>query len=164
MIVAGNVLWIVKRQKRATHPKTLAVMRGLTLGGCVGIMPATAIAILLERALPAGLADRAEMVQLSFAVILLMGVIAGFIYQHYRRFVGWGLAISAAALGATFVADWTMFGRTLLDLNTQEFGAPLGFSLALAVSALALAAIAIKLLRIKAGSQTYGDDELVSHH
>lgn len=146
MIVAGNVLWIVKRQKRATHPKTLAVMRGLTLGGCVGIMPATAIAILLERILPAGVSDRPEVVQLVFAGILLLGVIAGFIYQHHRRFVGWGLVISAVALTVTFAADWLMFGQTLLNLHQQGFASPLGFSMALTATALLMSGIGYKLL------------------
>lgn len=37
MIVAGNVLWIVKRQKKhVEYPKTIAVMRALTLGGLYG--------------------------------------------------------------------------------------------------------------------------------
>lgn len=132
MIVAGNVLWIVKRQKRGHH-KTIAIMRGLTVGGCMGVITATAIATLLERVLPVEMTARPEWVQGTFAAVLAVSCIIAFMTPRYRCYVGYSLCVSTVALIVTFIADIGMFGRTLLELHNQGVSGPLGFSLGLAV-------------------------------
>ena len=147
MIIAGNVLWMVKRQKKNHYPKTLAVMRGLTIGGCAGVLPATAFAFLLERMLPMAVASRPEMVEASFGIVLLLGIVIAFMYQHYQRYIAYCLLSSGAMLLATVAYEWLVFDTAMLQLQQAGFSEVLWVSFSLLLSAMTMLAIAWLLLR-----------------
>ena len=135
MIVGGNVLWIVKRQKRAANPKTLATMRALTLGSCVGVIPATAIVFLLERILPVSFETRSVAIEWAFFLVLLVYSAAGFFAKKHKPFIGYGLLMSGIVTALTVIADWIMFAGTMLDLWQYGHQVVLAINLAMAVIA-----------------------------
>lgn len=149
MIVAGNVLWFVKNQRRPSHPRTLNVMKALTLGGCVGVIPATAFIFLLERVLPIGFFERAHMIEVAFLMVLLAYVVSGFIIPYSKRYIGWALLASASLLFITFVADWVLFSRQFLALYSDGHPQPVQTSLGLVFCALVLLLIAAPLLKTR---------------
>ncbi|WP_085297363.1 PepSY-associated TM helix domain-containing protein [Cognaticolwellia mytili] len=113
MIIAGNVLWVVKRQKKNEYPKTLAFTRGATLGGCIGVITATSICFFLERSLPEALNEREHVIEYAFGIILLLSTIAGFFVNKLRPFIGYNLIASGAFLCATVVFEWSVFGQKM---------------------------------------------------
>lgn len=147
MIVAGNVLWFVKNAKKPSHPKTMNVMKALTLGGCVGVVPATAFCFLLERVLPEGITERAHIVEIAFAVVLLGWAISGFVLSYSQRYVGIALGISAGMLLLTVISDWVMFTPTLVSLFTSGMTEPVYVSAGLFITAALLALLAKVLVK-----------------
>jgi hypothetical protein len=133
MIVAGNVLWMAKRVKNGNYPRTMAVMRGLTIGGCAGVMPATAVALLMERILFSDYAHRVTMVEGSFGVVLLFAVIIAAYYKDFLKYLRYTALITGAALGVTVIYEWLVFGNVILELQRDGFPEVAGFSIALAI-------------------------------
>lgn len=113
MIIAGNVLWVVKRQKKNEYPKTLAFTRGATLGSCIGVITATALCFFLERSLPEALNEREHIIEYAFGLVLLLTTIAGFFVNKLRPFIGYNLIASGAFLCATVAFEWLVFGQTM---------------------------------------------------
>lgn len=145
MIVAGNVLWLVKRQKRNATPKTISIMRALTLGGCAGVIPATALSFLLERSLPLELSMRGDMIEYGFGIGLFIAVIAAFRYQEQNSLLR-HYALSGAMLFAiTAILDWVLFAPALLYLIEQGSFAALSVNIALLLVSFALAWFSYKL-------------------
>ena len=132
MIVAGNVLWIAKRQKNNAHPKTLSVLRGITLGGTMGAILATAVAFLFERALPVDLIERHVYVEIPFALVLFAGMIAAFFNKNYIRYIGLISLFTGLVLALIVVLDMVMFSSVLITLASSGFTQPLGVTIGLA--------------------------------
>lgn len=147
MIVAGNVLFIIKRQKKNAHPKTLSFMRALTLGGCVGIIPATALGFVFERGLPEALSERVFYVEMSFWLCLLAFVILSFFWQHLRRFTALGLGLSALCLCIVLTIDLTVFSQVNASLSQAGFTSVSGVNIGFALTALVLAVVTFWLLK-----------------
>lgn len=147
MIIAGNVLWIAKRQKELAGSKTLAIARGLTLGGCAGAIPATAIAFLLERTLPVVYTYRADTVMYSFGIVLLICMIAAFLNKQYKHFVSRCFIASALILAILSIIDITAYGSTLIQLWQAQFTAPLGVSISVLFISILLAWVGVKVNR-----------------
>lgn len=119
MIIAGNVLWVIKRQKKNEYPKTLAFTRGATLGACIGVITATAFCFFLERSLPEAINEREHIIEYAFGITLLLITIAGFFANKLRPFIGYNLLASGVFLSATVAVEWLFFGQkmTLMIAN-----------------------------------------------
>ncbi|OUR71681.1 hypothetical protein A9Q78_09165, partial [Methylophaga sp. 41_12_T18] len=138
MIVAGNVLWVVKRQRKNEYPKTLAFTRGATLGGCIGVITATAFSFFLERTLPEALNEREHLIEYAFGVVLLLITIAGFFAHKIRPFIGYNLITSGILLSVTVAFEWLVFGQTMIAMFNNGYPM-LGYvSFALGLSAILL--------------------------
>lgn len=147
MIVAGNVLWLAKREKSVNYPKTMAIMRGITLGGCMGILVATALAFLLERALPVEFVSRSDVVSGCFGVVLLVCILTAFRNTQYKQYVGYSCLISAGLLLLLVLVDAVIFGSTIVTLWHDGFVQVAGVSLGLLVVSVLLTWIGLKTLR-----------------
>lgn len=145
MIIAGNVLWLVKRQKRNATPKTITIMRALTLGACAGIIPVTALTFLLERVLAIDLEQRAHFIEFSFAIGLLLAVIAAFKYKSSKQLMSHYAYGTSLLLAGTVVADWLMFSNSIISMASAEHFVPLSVSVALGVFSLCFALLGKKL-------------------
>lgn len=149
MIVAGNVLWIVKRSKPVSHPKTSAVTRALTLGGCMGVVIATAVAFLLERVWPVSDIGRSDFIEQAFGLTLLLTVITGFFAKSIAKFLGVTTAVSGLLLLILALYDGAFYYQTLLTLSEQGFGEALNVSLSLFVVGGALLWFGLTIYRFK---------------
>lgn len=117
MIVAGNILWLIKRQNRMVEfPRSTKIIRGLTIGACAGVVLATCFGFLLERVIPPTLDTRAEMVQWSFWIAFVVTTIAGFYIQHINLFLARCAWISAGLLGILLVYDTIFYGQFMIIL------------------------------------------------
>jgi uncharacterized iron-regulated membrane protein len=147
MIVAGNVLWIVKNQRKNAHPKTLLFIRGTTLGACIGVITATALCFLLERTLPVGIFEREHIIEYAFVIALSLLTIAGFFVNKLRSFIGYNLMISGFFLFATVAFEWLVLGPNMVRMIENGYGS-LGYvSAALAIIAGLLVWIGFKTLK-----------------
>lgn len=149
MIVAGNVLWIVKRSKPESHNKTRKVTSALTLGGCMGVVLATAVAFLLERLLPLSDMNRVDLVEQVFGLVLLLTVIVGFFAKNISRFIGGITAISGGVLLILSLYDFAVYQQLLLSLREQGFGQVFNISIVLFVTGVFLLWLGIKIYRYK---------------
>nr|WP_053979463.1 PepSY-associated TM helix domain-containing protein [Marinagarivorans algicola] len=145
MIVAGNLLWIIKRQKRAHYPKILALTRALTLGGCMGIIVATAAAFMLERLLPVTMADRADYVVLSFYLTLLACIIIGFLNTHPLKIIHHACLACASICLFIVLLDITTTQTDLIQLWRAGYPQPFGVSFSILITALTLIFCAKKI-------------------
>ena len=163
MIAAGNVLWIVKREKRNAYPKTLAVARASTLGSCIGIMTATAFAFLLERVLPEAVNQREHLIEYAFGLILLLVVIVACFYQNVRRFVGFNLFACSGLLLLTLLFEWTVFGKILVS-SSGLIPVTLYVSLGMATIAVVLMMVGLKILKLEQKSAATIENESELKH
>lgn len=147
MIVAGNVLWIVKRQKKNNNPKTLAFTRGATLGACLGVITATAFAILLERVLPESVIEREHLIEYAFGIVLLIITCAGFFANRLKPFIGFNFIASAVFLIITLVYEWVALGGTIIALGNAGYQSIWYFSAGLFVILVLLLLTGLKIIR-----------------
>ncbi|MCC2607446.1 PepSY-associated TM helix domain-containing protein [Planctobacterium marinum] len=145
MIVAGNVLWIAKRVKQGNHPKVIATMRGLTIGGCTGVIVATAVALLLERTLVADLADRGTVVEASFGIVILLTVLLAAFFKNLLPFLSCAALLTGVTLALTVIYEWLVLGEIILSLHQQGFKDVSGMSVALAICAAGFIWLGIRL-------------------
>ena len=135
MIIAGNILWIAKRQKRSSHQRVLRLIRSLTLGGCAGILPATAFTFLLERVLSEDWTFRVSIVQTGFFISLFIAVLFAFCTTKNRTFVAHCISITSILFAITFFADWLIFKENLLVLWKEGYPEPIIVNVSFAVFA-----------------------------
>lgn len=149
MIVAGNVLWIAKRSKPVSHPRTSAATRALTLGGCMGVVIATAVAFLLERTWPISDISRTDIVEQAFGIVLLLTVVAGFFAKSIARFVGGTTLLSGLILIGLSLFDAVIYYITFLDLLNAGYHQPLSVSVSLLVVGVGLLWLGLKIFTFK---------------
>lgn len=147
MIVAGNILWIVKRQRQNKHPKTLAFTRGITLGGCLGVITATAFAIILERTLPEALNERVHFIEYAFGIMLFLVTCAGFFAKNLRPFIGYNLIASGLLILMTITYEWLMLGETIVALGNAGYQSIWYFSFGLLIISGLFLSIGIKVIK-----------------
>ncbi|REL25609.1 PepSY domain-containing protein [Thalassotalea euphylliae] len=164
MIVAGNVLWVVKRQPKNAYPKTLAFTRGATLGACLGVITATALSFFLERSLPEAISEREHLIEYVFGATLLLVTIAGFFANNLRGFIGANLLASAVLLLLTVAFEWLVFGKIMIAMITAGYPILGHVSAGLAIIAILLLAIARKVLRPKRAVDKPLDNYLGAPH
>lgn len=115
MIVFGNILWLAKREtKLGELKKTIALIRGLTVGGCTGVVVATFLGFTLERLLPLQLPARAEIAQGAFLLLLGASVGAGFFVKSVAKFLAYSAYLSAALLSVLISSDLAWYGTQFL--------------------------------------------------
>jgi uncharacterized iron-regulated membrane protein len=148
MIVAGNVLWLVKRQKQRQYARVSSVMRGLTLGGTLGAIPATAVAFLLERILPVSMSDRAEWMMTGFFVSLAVSVIWAYASTNLKSYVVWSCVLSALLLILLVAVDAIMLGTVMSELWQSGYSEVAGVSVGLLVIAAILSSVALRMLKV----------------
>ncbi|MEM9103406.1 MAG: PepSY-associated TM helix domain-containing protein [Pseudomonadota bacterium] len=160
MIVAGNVLWIVKRQKKTIeYPKTTAIMRGLTLGGCMGVILASVGAFLFERLLPIGLENRSAIVELGFVMLLIISIILAFFNNNYKRYVSTLCFATSALLLLVVVSDFSLFGKQIWLMLNNGYPQTFGVSSFMLILGLVFARIGIMVMRVKTSPSMALDSE-----
>ncbi|TKB03865.1 PepSY domain-containing protein [Alteromonas portus] len=111
LIIVGNMLWLNKFQNnRSISQRFKRNISALTLGGCAGIIPATATAFLLERTLAASLDNRALMVEAAFFLVYGLSVIAAFFTQNGLRTISGMVLLSGIILAFLTVVE--VFGHS----------------------------------------------------
>lgn len=138
MIIFGNILWLVKREKKLTEfRRSYALIRGLTVGGCTGAVVATFFGFTLERLLPLQLTARAELVEVAFAVTLCSSVIAGFSVKRVTKFLAFSAYLSVGLLGLLILSDLAFFSAQLFNFRPGHRSAlPVTVGLALSAALL----------------------------
>ncbi|MEZ9200291.1 PepSY-associated TM helix domain-containing protein [Shewanella sp. 10N.286.54.B9] len=122
MIVIGNMLWLDKRAaQQNVSQRSMCIIRGLTLGGCGGLVLATAAAFFIERVLPASMSQRADWLVYGFVGSLLLAMVFAYIVADQKRYLAQMILAAVVILGATLVADWVLFGSQLLLLWQSGF-------------------------------------------
>lgn len=133
MIIAGNILWLAKRQKKyQQYRRSLVIVRASTLGACVGSVVATALLFLLERVLPVDMLNRGDVLELAFWLVLFAGMLVAFFVKKDKPFIAQACLITAALLLLTLLGDVFLFGAEILYLNQQGYHEPLGVSIGIA--------------------------------
>ncbi|ACJ30798.1 PepSY-associated TM helix [Shewanella piezotolerans WP3] len=122
MIVIGNMLWLDKRalQQNASQ-RSISIIRGLTLGGCGGLVLATAVAFFIERVLPAAMLNRADWLVYGFVGSLLLAMVLAYIVDDKKRYLAQMILATVVILAVTLVADWILFGAQLTQLWQSGF-------------------------------------------
>ncbi|MCW8125410.1 PepSY-associated TM helix domain-containing protein [Microbulbifer halophilus] len=111
MILVGNLLWLDKRAlQKNVGPRGIGLVANLTLGGCGGVVLATAAAFLAERLMPLGLEARGDWLARIFAIGLGLSGVLAFVVANKRQFLRLSLWITAALSVMTVIADWALFG------------------------------------------------------
>lgn len=147
MIVAGNVLWFVKRTRKGKESTlTTTLVRALTLGGCTGTVVATSLAFLFERVLPIEMAHRSSAVEYGFLIALLVTTAMAFFVKNHRYLIAITLHLSAAMLFTTVCYEWLFFHAEMQLFWSNGNRSPIGMSGFLLVTAAALAMTAFKLI------------------
>jgi uncharacterized iron-regulated membrane protein len=117
MIVAGNMLWINKRRaQRQSSPRSIAIVTAMTIGGCGGIIVATAVGFLCERLLPATLPGRSEWLVGCFVASLVAVILYSIKVNDTKRHISQLLLLTSGILVVTIAADWLMFSEQIMAL------------------------------------------------
>ncbi|MCK8044636.1 PepSY domain-containing protein [Shewanella sp. 1CM18E] len=132
MIVIGNMLWLDKRTlQQNVSPRSISIVRGLTLGGCGGLIVATTVAFFVERVLPASLQARADYLVYSFIATLVMAMVLSYSISNKRKYLSQMILTSTLFLSATLVADWYLFASEISQLTQQGFYGIIGVEIAM---------------------------------
>ncbi|AXT40302.1 PepSY domain-containing protein [Alteromonas sp. BL110] len=116
LIVVGNMLWLNKFQNnRSISKRFKRNTSALTLGGCAGIIPATALAFLLERTLAAGLDNRALMVEAAFFLVYGLSVVATFFIKNGVRTISVMALVSGGVLALLTFVDVISHSRGIMQ-------------------------------------------------
>lgn len=126
MIVGGNLLWIDKRARQtARFPRATRVVSNMTLGGCAGLVVATAVMFLLERTVPVHWADRSGYLLNAFFVVTALVALAAFYIKGNLSFLAAMLRLTAVILTVTVAADWLLFGASFTQFVQRGVITPL---------------------------------------
>lgn len=146
MIVAGNMLWINQRRaQRHSSPRSIAIASTITIGGCGGIIVATAVGFLCERLLPATLTARGDWLVGCFVVALLATMLVSINIGNIKRHISRLLLLTSALLFTTLIADWLMFAEQMITLWQNGFTAVIGVQVAMVFMAVIGVYSALKL-------------------
>ncbi|WP_164839078.1 PepSY-associated TM helix domain-containing protein [Shewanella livingstonensis] len=136
MIVTGNMLWLDKRRsQRHTSPRSLAIVSAITLGGCGGIIVATAVGFLCERLLPATLPGRNEWLIGCFVVSLLAVMLYSIKVNDTKRHISQLLLLTSGILVVTILADWIMFSEPIIALWHSGYRGVIGVQIGMGLIA-----------------------------
>lgn len=135
MILVGNLLWLDKRAlQKNVGPRGIGLVANLTLGGCGGVVVATAAAFLAERLMPLGLEGRGDWLARIFAAGLLLSTALAFAVANKRQYLRIALWITSAMLMLTVAADWLLFADAMGAYRPTMIGVEVGLLIAAGVS------------------------------
>ncbi|AZG35372.1 PepSY-associated TM helix domain-containing protein [Shewanella psychromarinicola] len=127
MIVAGNMLWLDKRSlQQNISARSIRFVRGLSVGGCGGLVLATAVAFLCERIIPASISMRSDVMVYAFVISLVATMLLAYRVDSKRRYLGQVIFATVAVLILTLLADWLMFSEQIILLWHDGFRAVVG--------------------------------------
>ncbi|MEP1384621.1 MAG: PepSY-associated TM helix domain-containing protein [Paraglaciecola sp.] len=106
LIIAGNILWLNKREKQSKKNTFDYIIAKLTLGGCSGIIVSTAVAFGAERFLPFTMFNRANIVESTFFYTWLVAALLAFPSRSYQHYLKWSLRVAAAFFILVGTSDW----------------------------------------------------------
>lgn len=162
MIVVGNLMWLDKRAlQRNVSPRAISFVASLTLGGCAGVVLATAGGFLAERVMPLALTARGDWLAYIFAALLAATTAGAFGVSDKRQFLRISLWATAALFAATVIADWVLFGARMGELWEDGVHQVMGVQAGLLVGAITCVWIA-KLLGKAAGPVADADSAELS--
>ncbi len=148
MIIVGNILWLDKRVlQQNVSKRSIGFVRSLTVGLCSGFVVATAVALLAERILPLSLIGRGAWVIYAYVAVLSLVAISAFWVINNKRFIARLLQVTVALVLLTIVADWWLFGTSLLTLWQDGFRGVIGVEIGLLLFAVVSLWIAQLLLK-----------------
>lgn len=147
LIVTGNLLWIEQREKKRNQSaKTLAFIKSYTMWSTGGVMLATAVAFLVERVLPFEPSSRAEYMEYSFIVSLLLVAIVLCFKLNKKYVLAWLLRLSGYITLLTVLCDWVMFSDEIITLWSQGVTSIIGTEIGLVFVAILLIVVSKRLL------------------
>lgn len=150
MILAGNMLWIQKRQTQANvSHRVTKFMGNLTVGSCCGFVLATAFGFFAERVLPPDLLNRSELLIIIFSGVTVIITLSAYWYKNNKQFIAKILYATVAVLLLTIVCDWLMFSETLIFLWQTGFKSIIGVQIGFVLFSICCLFIAKQLLRKK---------------
>ncbi|MGX9460256.1 PepSY-associated TM helix domain-containing protein [Shewanella sp. A14] len=127
MIVTGNMLWLDKRStQRQSSPRSIAIVTAMTIGGCGGIIVATAVGFLCERLLPATISGRSEWLVGCFVASLLAVMLYSLRVTDIKRHISKLLLLTSGILVITIVADWLLFSKQIIALWQNGYHGVIG--------------------------------------
>ncbi|WP_350432282.1 PepSY-associated TM helix domain-containing protein [Shewanella sp. H8] len=146
MIVAGNMLWLDKRRvQRQSSPRSIAIVTAMTIGGCGGIIVATAVGFLCERLLPATLYGRSEWLVGCFVASLLAVMLFSLKVNDIKRHISKLLLLTSSILIITIVADWLLFPEQILALWQNGYHGVIGVQIGMGLMVAVCIFTAVKL-------------------
>lgn len=150
MMVVGNVLWVNKRaNNKNVSSRTTQFVSNMTIGSCIGFIAATAIAFLLERVLPPELVSRSLLVKQGFWVLFFMTAFGAYFVPNKKRFIAYGLILTAIITLTTFIIDWWFFHGQIVSLWQAGYQSVAGVNLSLGLTSILFICIATKLINEK---------------
>lgn len=132
LIIVGNMLWLNKfHNNKNISTRLKRTMSALTLGGCAGIIPATAFAFLLERTLSTTIESRALFVEASFFVVYGITVLAAFYTKAVLTMISRFSLISALVLTLLLTFEGIGFGKSVFNYLNNGYSSPFSLSFTL---------------------------------
>jgi uncharacterized iron-regulated membrane protein len=132
MIVAGNMLWLDKRTlQQNVSARSISFVRGLSVGGCGGLVLATAVAFLAERIIPASIAIRSDLMVYAFVISLVATMLLAYRIDSENRYIAQVIFATVAVLILTLLADWLIFSEEIIQLWHDGFRAVIGVEVAM---------------------------------
>lgn len=146
LIIVGNMLWLHKfNNNKHISQQVKRTISALTLGGCAGIVPATALAFLLERILPASLSSRALYVELIFFGFYAVMIFTAFRSKNTIAMVSRIAFSSGIVLTLLLMYEGIRYSNAMFSLACNGTAAPLLVSFVCFCLASMLFAIALRL-------------------
>lgn len=148
LIVAGNLLWIDKRNRlRHQSQKTLTFIKGYTLTSTGGVIFSIVLIFLIERLLPMQLNNRADCLMGSFAISLIGVACAQYFYSNKKHFLGWLLRLSGFVGFLVILFDWILFRNEIIRLWSQGVTTIIGTEIFISITSVILILIGNKLIK-----------------
>lgn len=134
MILVGNMLWLDKRSlQQNVSARSIRFVRGLSVGGCSGVILATAVAFLCERIIPASLSARADLMVYAFIISLVATMLLAYRIESVKRYIAQVIFATVMVLILTLLADWLMFSSQIIQLWHDGFRAVVGVEIVMAL-------------------------------
>lgn len=163
LIITGNLLWLEKREKqRNFSARTLTIARYVTLVSSAGIMVSTAMAFIVERLMPATLAERGHLIGTAFWSFLALCALVyalPMIRRNYRLALQRSLYLCGVGCVVAVVIGYVLYGKTMLALINAHDYSTLAVDIALIISAIVLSLVAKKLNTTKIQAEDESSEE-----
>lgn len=117
VIITGNILWIEKRAYQMDKQRSTRIVANMTIGGCVGLVLATAAAFLLERTLAPTLDNRAALVIYGFLLTYATSLLSSCIIASKRTYLCLTLMLTGIIATLLLLIDGFLFYEHIVRQN-----------------------------------------------